>query len=57
MAKRRPKNNKKRGMNRRMMGARKPMTEEQKAARKKLREEQSTADKARIAVAKVSKTE
>lgn len=48
MAKRRLMRNKKRGMNRRKAGARKPMSIEEKERRKKVREAQSIADKARI---------
>jgi len=45
-ARKRMKNNKKRGVNRRLRHGKKPMCDEQKKARKELREAQSAAAKA-----------
>lgn len=47
--------NKQRGMMKRMITGKKPMSEEQKAINKKARAEQSARDKARIAAEKAAK--
>jgi len=54
MATKRKAHNKQRGMHRRMITGKKPMTVEQKEANKKARAEQSARDKARIAAEKAA---
>jgi len=56
-ARKRMKKHKKRGVNRRLRCAKKPMCEEQKEARKKMRESQSVASKAALKTASKAASE